>query len=191
MRSLIALALFAPALALAAPQTAELSGEMKFISDAPLEKIVGTAAGAGALTLDPDDLTTIKGTIKVKVESMKTGNDQRDEHLRSATWLDAAQFPEIMFETVSVVVTKPVTGDEVKEAEVAVTGKFTLHGVTTEMTTPAVIKWKGDKLKVDTKFQVKLDAYNIKGRDGVVGSKVGTNIDIEVSLKGVLKAVAP
>ncbi|MCA9525033.1 MAG: YceI family protein [Myxococcales bacterium] len=191
MRSLIALALFAPAVALAAPQTAELAGEMKFVSDAPLEKIVGTASGAGALTVDLDDMTTLQATITVPVASMKTGNDQRDDHLRSPEWLDAAQFAEITFVASAAKVTKPTTGDDVKEAEVEVTGKFTLHGVSTDMTAPATLKWKGDKLKITTKFQVKLDAYNIKGRDGVVGSKVGTNIDVDVSLKGVLKPVAP
>ena len=34
---------------------------------------------------------------------------------------------------------------------------------------------------------MKLADYNIKGRDGVVGSKVGTNIDLEVTLKGEVK----
>lgn len=187
MRSLIALLALAPMFALAAPGKAELTGEAKFVSEAPVEKIVGTAETTGTIDIDLEAIETLKATLKVPVASMKTGNDQRDEHLRSDTWLDAAQFAEITFETTAVKVTKPTSGADVKEAEVEVTGKFTLHGVTTDLTAPATLKWKENKLKITTKFQVKLADYNIKGRDGVVGSKVGTNIDLEVTLKGEVK----
>lgn len=187
MRTLIALLALAPTLALAAPGKADLSGEIKFVSEAPVEKIVGTAEATGTLTVDLADLATGATELKVPVATMKTGNDQRDEHLQSDTWLDAKQFPEITFQSTAIKIVKPATGDDVKEAEVEVTGKFTLHGVTTDLVAPATLKWKDNKVKVTTKFQVKLADYNIKGREGVVGSKVGTTIDVEVSLKGELK----
>ena len=173
--------------AFAAPQSLKVKGQANWVSEAPVEKIVGTADGAGDLTVDLSDLSTIKGSITMAVASMKSGNDQRDDHLKGAEWLDAAQFPEIKFEVVSVKVVEPPKGDDVKEGKVEVSGKFTLHGVTTDLTAPATLKWKGDKVKIDTAFQVKLADYKVAGKDGVVGNKVGETIEVTVSLKGIAK----
>jgi len=187
MRILIALLALAPTLALAAPGKAELTGDLKFVSDAPVEKIVGTATPAGTVTVDLADLSTLQAEIKVPVTTMKTGNEQRDEHMLGDQWLDAKAFPDIVFQSTAITVTKPITGEEVKEAEVEITGNFTLHGVTTVLKAPATLKWKENKLKVTTRFQVKLADYAIKGREGVVGSKVGSTIDLDVTLKGVIQ----
>ena len=118
---------------------------------------------------------------------MKTGNDMRDDHLRSAQWLDAATHPEMSFEVVSVVAKPTVTEGDVKSADLEVTGKFTLHGVTTDLKAPATIKWKGDKVKISTQFGIKLADYKVKGKEGIVGQKVGETIACEATLKGVVK----
>jgi polyisoprenoid-binding protein YceI len=187
MRALKALSLLAlvalPAAAIAGPAT--LKGQMKFVSDAPVEKIVGSADGAAALDINLQDLTKITGKITVPVASMKTGNDIRDDHLKSDQWLDAKAHPEIVFEVASVVAEPVQTKGEVKSAELKVTGKFTLHGVTTDLTAPATIKWKGNKVKISTKFNIKLADYKVKGKEGIVGQKVGETIACEATLKGV------
>lgn len=179
------LAFAAPAFA--APSTLKVKGQANWISDAPVERIVGTAAGTGELSVDLADLTTLKGTITMPVDSMKSGNDTRDEHLKGTDWLDAKQFPDITFEVTAVKVVEAPKGDAVKEAKVEVSGKFTLHGVATDLTAPATLKWKGDKVKIDTAFVVKLADYKVAGKDGVVGDKVGETIDVKVSLKGLAK----
>lgn len=185
MRTLLIALLAMPALAQAAPT--ELKGQMKFVSEAPIEKIVGTADGKATLDINLQDLTKITGKIAVSIASMKTGNDMRDDHLRSAEWLDAAKHPEMMFEVVSVTAKPTQTKGEVKSAELEVTGKFTLHGVTTDLKAPATIKWKGDKVKVSTQFNIKLADYKVKGKEGIVGQKVGETIACEATLKGVVK----
>ncbi len=173
--------------ALAAPKTIQLKGQTNWVSEAPVEKIVGTADGSGALVVDLDDLTTLKGEITFPVATMKSGNDQRDDHLKGAEWLDAANHPDIKFVVDAVTITEAPKGDDVKEAAVDVTGKFTLRGVTTPLTAPATLKWKGDKVKIETAFVVKLADYKVAGKQGVVGSKVGETIDVKVSLRGIAK----
>jgi polyisoprenoid-binding protein YceI len=64
----------------------------------------------------------VKGRIKkvttvLKVDSVDTLSDKRDEALRSVEWFDAASFPEIRFESSKISKTK-------------ISGKFTMHGVT-------------------------------------------------------------
>lgn len=179
------LAFAAPALA--APQTLNVKGQARWVSEAPVEKIVGTADGTGALTVDLADPSTIRGTITMPVASMKSGNDQRDDHLKGSDWLEADKHPTIDFAIGSVKVVEGPKGDAVKEAKVEVTGKFTLHGVTTDLTAPATLKWKGDKVKIETAFVVKLADYKVAGKQGVVGEKVGETIDVSVVLKGIAK----
>ena len=172
----------------AAPAKVNLAGQFEFVSDAPLEKIYGTAGKvSGDIETDFDNLIATKGTIVVPVREMKTGNDTRDEHMRSAEWLDAETHPTISFLIEKVDVKGMEAKGDVKVATLAATGKFTLHGVTTEMTTPVTVKWKGDKVKVEANFDVKLSDYQIKGKDGVVGKKVGERIQIKGALKGVAK----
>ncbi|MEE2786145.1 MAG: YceI family protein [Myxococcota bacterium] len=177
----------APAFVSASPKTSKLKGAMKFLSEAPLEKIVGTADGMGEVAFDPMNLSALKGKIIVPVKSMKTGNERRDSHLRSEGWLDEAKFPEITF--VSKVV-KPVgevvTKGPVSSAKVTVEGDFTLHGVTKPLTAEVELKWKGDKLKLKTQFQIALADYNVAGTGDIVGSKVGKTIDVQVRLRGVV-----
>ena len=59
----------------------------------PLETIVGTTGGDGAVTgnllIDPARPQDAKGTIKVDLNALKTGIDRRDTHMRSKDFLDS------------------------------------------------------------------------------------------------------
>jgi polyisoprenoid-binding protein YceI len=55
------------------------------------------------------------------VDSIATGNADRDTHLKSADFFDAAQFPEIKFDAASFT--------KVKEGEYELTGELGMHGV--------------------------------------------------------------
>lgn len=171
-----------------AADAAPFKGQFKFTSKAPKEDIFGTADGKAELTIKADDLAATRGVVTVPVATMKTGNETRDEHMKSPDWLDAAKFPEIKFEITSVEIGAPTTEGDVSAASGKVTGKFTLHGVTTDLTAPATIKWKADgKAKITTQFTIKLADYKVTGKDGVVGSKVGETITCEVALVGSLQ----
>lgn len=56
------------------------------------------------------------------VDSITTGNADRDTHLLSADFFDAAQFPELKFSATSFT--------KVNEGEYELVGDLTLHGVT-------------------------------------------------------------
>ena len=64
-----------------------------FKTDAPLETIVGTTAGQGAVTgsviVDPARPQDAKGTVRVDLNALKTGIDRRDTHMRSKDFLDS------------------------------------------------------------------------------------------------------
>lgn len=161
-------------------------------SDAPLEKIKGTAEGvSGSLTLDPKNLGTIKGTISAQVSTMKSGNGTRDGHLKSAQWLDAAKYPTISF-TISSVSNVKASGNS---ATGTATGQFTMHGVTKTMSVPFKLTYldgsdktraraPGDLVLITADFNVALADYNVAGTKGTVGSKVGEKISVKAALFG-------
>ncbi|MBV71429.1 MAG: hypothetical protein CMH52_08760 [Myxococcales bacterium] len=170
---------------MAQPTAIKFQGNIQFISDAPMERIEGTAPATGEFNIDKQSLASISGKASVSVAGMKTGNDKRDEHLRSDSWLDAKQFPEITFTIKSA----SPNGDlkkngDVSAGTVTLNGDLSLHGVTKSISTKADVKWKGDKYKITSKFQVKLADFKVEGASGIVGSKVGKTIDISVSLRG-------
>lgn len=166
--------------------------QFTWVSEAPLEKIKGTAEGVtGSITLDPKNLSTLRGTISAKVATMKSGNATRDGHLHSAQWLDAGKYPTISF-TINSVSNVKVSGNS---ATGTATGNFTLHGVTKSMSIPFKLTYidesaktrqraPGDLVSITADFDVALANFNVTGAKGIVGSKVGEKIDVSAQLFG-------
>ena len=80
---------------------------------------------AGTAHLDGSDPTKSTASVTMQVQSINTGNAQRDEHLRTNDFFDAPAFPEITFTSTGVV----VDGDDYK-----LTGDLTIKGVTKPVT---------------------------------------------------------
>ncbi len=76
----------------------------------------------GSLELDETDPTASRGAFVVRAESIDTGVDKRDSHLRSADFLDADRYPEITFVTTGV--------GAPRGADYIVSGDLTIRGVT-------------------------------------------------------------
>ena len=158
-----------------------------FESQADIETIIGTTMVAKGTIKADLEKGTGSVTLSVPVASMKTGIDMRDEHLRSKDWLDAAKFPDITF------VSKKVEAAKDAKNRVTVTGDFSMHGVTKEMT--VTVEWKelpaeavqkakfpeGRWLKYSTEFDVKLSDHGVKIPDFVVG-KVSETWKVKISL---------
>lgn len=84
----------------------------------------------GAYSLDAADAAASKFEFKIDANSVDTNNGGRDGHLRGADFLNTAEFPLITFTSKKVAAGKAEDGKPAYE----VTGDFTLHGVTKEVT---------------------------------------------------------
>lgn len=80
----------------------------------------------GTIVEDTVDPSRSQVQAEIAVESVTTGVDQRDGHLKSPDFFDAAQFPTITFKSTSVQVT---SGDDF-----TLVGDLTIHGVTRSLT---------------------------------------------------------
>lgn len=124
--------------------------------------------------------SSVKATIKASSIDTRTG--QRDDHLRSADFLDAANFPSLTFESTRI------TGDS---SSFTVTGQLTIRGVTREITLHATNEgsgkdpWGGDRIGFSA--TTKLDRRDfglvwnqaIESGGVVVGNEVKISIEIE------------
>jgi polyisoprenoid-binding protein YceI len=80
-----------------------------------------------------EDFTQSIISATIKVESINTGIDTRDDHLRTADFFDVEQFPEITFFSEKIIK---------KDDSFLIKGKFTMHGVSKTIEFPLNITGK-------------------------------------------------
>ncbi|SIS54924.1 YceI family protein [Salimicrobium flavidum] len=73
-----------------------------------------------------EDLQNASITVTIPVTSIDTGNEDRDNHLRTGDFFEAETYPNLVFESKKI--------EKVSDDEYKVTGDFTIKGVTNEET---------------------------------------------------------
>jgi polyisoprenoid-binding protein YceI len=157
-----------------------------FVSETDLETIHGIShAIRGNATIDAAG-TSAHGSLRIGVGALRTGIDLRDEHMRSAAWLDAARYPWIKLDLVEAT--------ETEDPHVwAYVGRLTIKGVTKALRGEARISvipdrlgkvlGNGSWLRVRTKFQVRITDFGI-----VIPERVGPRVsevwDVTVDVYG-------
>jgi polyisoprenoid-binding protein YceI len=81
---------------------------------------------SGAIQFDPGKPAATQVTVEIDAASINTDNAKRDEHLRSADFFDAAQFPKITFKSTAVKL--------IDATHATMTGDLTMRGVTKPVT---------------------------------------------------------
>ena len=162
-----------------------------FYSSTPVEDITGLSNDVGgSASFNVADIKTLKGTISLSTASLKTGIEMRDGHLQSPDWLDAASYPKITFVIKSVSDVKSIADNEL---EAKVTGDFSVHGVTKQITADVKMTYldesektkkraPGDLLGVEANFNITLSDYDVDNM--LMGQKVSDDIEISVTIVG-------
>lgn len=154
-----------------------------FESKMDIEDIFGTTRTAsGSIELNGDNG---KFAVSIPVDSLRTGIELRDTHLRSSQWLDAAKFPTITFSGSKLVKKSAERYD--------VTGSFSLHGKAAQLTVPVDVKRipsatatklglaAGNWMRIRSTFTVKLSDHGIAIPSKIAG-KVNDTWTVRVSL---------
>ncbi len=168
---------------------------VQFNLDSLLEPITGTAGGvSGTVSFDPAAPAATSGKIVVAAASLKVPNSSMTDHLIGDGWIDAAGHPEIVFELVKLNNVK--TAGTTTTADAA--GKFTLKGVTKDVTVPVKLTYLADALEKRTKPGNKGDLLVVRGEFTVLrsdyGIKPGQNEDKvanEIKLSLAIVGTAP
>ncbi|MBN1945383.1 MAG: YceI family protein [Bradymonadales bacterium] len=175
--------------------------QLVFVSDAPLETITGTSnVITGEVNVDLQNPGAATGWVSADATSFRTGIDLRDEHLRGEMWIDAAQYPELRFELVSVNLAEGAVLNPAEPLEGEVIGNLTFHGVTREITAPARLTYYeldeetrqsgamtglvNNVLRVEVQFTFLLSDYGVS-IPSVLQTKVADLITVTLRLTGI------
>jgi polyisoprenoid-binding protein YceI len=142
----------------------------------------------GTLELDEADLSRSRVEVEIDAASIDTGNAQRDEHLRSADFLDVQQFPTLRFASQRV--------EEVGDDRLRVLGELSLHGVTRQVTLDverggnAKDPWGNQRAGFAARLSILRSDFGLTWNQALEtgGVLVADRIDIELDVQAVLAA---
>jgi polyisoprenoid-binding protein YceI len=137
---------------------------------------------SGSATIDDSDITKSSVNVTIDVNSIDTGNEMRDNDLKSANYFDAAQFPTITFKSKSV----SKSGDN----KLKVVGDLTIHGVTKEVTLdvegPSAPIKRGQESRrgLSATTTVNRKDFGVgKAPAAMIGEQIKIDLDVELTQK--------
>ena len=142
---------------------------------------------SGTIRFDDKDITRSSVEFAAEVESIDTGVEPRDKHLRTADFFDAAKYPEMTFKSTRV--ERAAAGGYVLH------GDLTLKGVTKRVALPftvtGAIKDPWGNTRFGVAAEAKLDRRDYGITFGTALASGGFDIGHEVAIDLQLEAVQP
>jgi polyisoprenoid-binding protein YceI len=150
----------------------------------------------GNLEFDPDNPAALSLQATIAARNLWTGEPQRDEHLRSADFLDVAHHPAITFQSSE--------SERVGASDYAMTGNITIRGVTRPVTLDLhyLGRWKtpyneARVTRVGFTGKTRLDRHDfavnwnslMENAGRVVGTEVLITVDVEAILEAELRPI--
>lgn len=137
------------------------------------------------LQLDAADPTRSTVELTIKASSIDTREPKRDNHLRSPDFFDVQKFPEMTFKSTKIV---KGSGNTYQ-----VTGSFTMHGVTKEITIPveflgtAKDPWGNERAGFSATFPIDRKEYGVSWNKALDagGFLLGDEVTATVNLEAV------
>jgi polyisoprenoid-binding protein YceI len=141
-------------------------------------KVTGSHAGgfktiSGYFTVKDGAPVGTDHKVTIDLKSTFTDSDKLTEHLKSPDFFDVEKYPTATFDATSI--TKTGEG-------YTVSGNFTLHGVTKNISFPATSTQSGDVVKIAAKFDINRKDFGIvyAGKaDDLIRDQVVIELDLE------------
>lgn len=132
-------------------------------------------------TLVVNEATPTRSSVQLEVDanSVYTGNERRDNHLRSPDFFNTRQYPTIRFASTEV---RKVSADTVQ-----VRGNLTLHGVTRPVTATVRLTGKGknpqgtDIIGFETTFTIRRSEFGMRYGLPGLGDEVRITLSVEAA----------
>jgi polyisoprenoid-binding protein YceI len=144
----------------------------------------------GTLVLDDDDLTKSRVEVTIEAASIDTKEPKRDDHLRSADFLEVDKFPTLSFKSTGI----ERTGDDT----IAVTGVLAIHGIERTVVLDVELggqvkdPWGGTRTGFSAKTAISRKDYGLTWNALLEagGVAVGDRIDIQLEIEAIKTASA-
>jgi len=136
----------------------------------------------GKILIDRENLANSSVEAKINLLSVSSSHAKRDEHIKKSDYLDVEKFSEVTFISSKIIANNNNEG--------VITGAFTMHGVTKELTFPFKVlgfgmdPWGGYRMGIEAHTSLKASdfgfAWPLKPNP-----PVGDDIEITLLIEGV------
>jgi polyisoprenoid-binding protein YceI len=142
----------------------------------------------GQLKFVPEDLARSSVEVSIDAASIVTGDEQRDNHLRSADFLDVSKFPALTFRSTLV--------EGLGKGNLRISGDLTIHGVTRPVVLEAEYggrvkdPWGNDRAGFSARTTIDRNDFGLKWNVALEagGIVVGNKVEIEIEVEAVQAA---
>lgn len=161
------------------PAHTQASFEVKHMMFAKVRGSFGRVAGELRIG-DRDDLESWAARATIDAASINTGNEQRDEHLRSADFFDVKAHPEITFASTSV--------RSAEGGALVVVGDLTIHGVTrkvelaVEETGRGTDPWGNERVAFSAQTQIDRRDFDLTWNQALETGGVLVGHEVKITL---------
>lgn len=138
---------------------------------------------AGAIVYDAGDPSACSVEITIQADSVDSRAEGRDEHIKNADFLSAAEFPELTFVSSGV--------EKGRDDVLQVTGELTMRGVSKEITVPVEVTGQGDtrfgpRAGFETTFSVSMEDFEMPAMQKMGPDALGRDIELTIALECTL-----
>jgi polyisoprenoid-binding protein YceI len=138
---------------------------------------------AGTIQVDRAKPESSTVELTIQATSIDTAEPKRDGHLRTADFFDVANHPTITFKSTAV----KANGKD----SYLVTGDFTMHGVTKQITLPVTVLGEGkdpmgnEKMGLETSFTLNRKDYGLNWNRALEtgGVLVGDEVKVQIAIE--------
>jgi polyisoprenoid-binding protein YceI len=123
----------------------------------------------GSIKFNPSDLSTSSFDVTVDVNSVNTGIDSRDSHLKKQDYFDAGRYPTINFASTSI---------SQSQNDYSVTGKLTIKGITKTISFPFTVQNQDNGLLLTGSFNIDRKDFNVGESSAVLGNTVNVSLKV-------------
>jgi len=114
--------------------------------------------------IDKDNLDNNYVNANIKVNSINTGNNKRDEHLLKEDFFDADKYEEIRFKSANI--------KKLQDNSYSLTGNLTIKNTTKIISIPLEINEAENSLIIKSKFEMNRRDFDIGGSSWVLSDIV-------------------
>jgi len=151
------------------PQNTKVQFVCAHVGARPDPRKGGFAKFMGKAEIDVATKTLKSLDVDIDTTSLFTEvGDMLTNHLKSVDFFEVRRYPTAHFETTKIVATSSGTSQ--------ITGKLTLHGVTREVTFPAIVDIDNSGLKLKSEFKLDRLEFGINYDPGKVETKVSLTV---------------
>ncbi len=139
---------------------------------------------AGTLSYKPGERGHLKADATIAADTIDTGVEARDRHLRGEDFFLVEEYPEITYQAKSL----ERDGDKW-----LLTGAFTMRGVERELTIPVTINgpvedpWGNQRIALKGEVVIDRRDFNV-GSEKISDRLVGREVTIELTLQGIAQS---